>query len=147
MPRSSMSTAIAAPVAVLLDLERDDAPAAPLDRLEHRARAPARRNLDEQPVDLGPEAANDPVGEDPERTERQQRETGRDERGAVVAGARRHADRRDEPERRGGREPAHGEALADDRARAEEADAADDLRGDARRVGTHDRTRRARGTR
>src|SRR5439155_10237264 len=38
------------------------------------------------------------------------------------------------PERRRRREAAYGEALADDRARAEEADAADDLSGDPRRV-------------
>ena len=53
MPRSSTSTAIAAPVALLRDLERDDAAAAPLDRLDHRRRAAARGDLDEQAVDLG----------------------------------------------------------------------------------------------
>ena len=56
----------------------------------------------------------------------------------VVAGAGRHADRRRDPERRGGRQAADGDALADDRAGAEEADARDDLRRDARRVGAHD---------
>src|SRR5262249_34732502 len=44
------------------------------------------------------------------------------------------ADRGRDPECRGGREAAHVEALADDRARAEEADAGDDLGGDSRRV-------------
>ena len=81
----------------------------------------------------------EPVGDDPQRAEREQRERGRDHRSAVVPGARRHADRGNQPQRRGRREPADGESLADDRARAEEADAADDLRGDSRGIGTDDR--------
>ena len=77
---------------------------------------------------------DDAVGDDAERPEDEQRAERRDEGGAAVAGAGRHPDRGDEPERRGGREAPHREALADDRAGAEEADAGHDLRRDPRRV-------------
>src|SRR5439155_1107224 len=46
--------------------------------------------------------------------------------------------RRRDPERRRGRQPAHGYPLADDRAGAEEADAGHDLRGDPRGIGAND---------
>ena len=113
-------------------------PRVPLDDLDHRRRAPAGGYLDEQPLGLRAEAAHDPEGDDAQRPEREQRDPGRDDGGDVVAGAARHADRGDEPQRRGRREAAHRESLPDDRARAEEADAADDLRRDARRVGAHE---------
>jgi hypothetical protein len=128
-----------APVALLRDLERSHVPAATLDRLDHRARAPARGNLDEQAVDVGAVAVDDLVGGDPQRPEREQGADRCEERSAVVAGACRHPDRGDEPERRCGRQASNGEALADDRARAEEADAAHDLRGDPRRIGADQR--------
>ena len=129
----------AAPVALLCDLERDDPPAVRLDRLEHRHRAAAGGNVDKEPIDLGPVAADDPVRGDAQRPERQERAGRRDQSGAVVARARRHADRRDEPESRRGGEAADREPLADDRAGSEEADAAHDLRCDPRRVGADDR--------
>ena len=54
--------------------------------------------------------------------------------GEVEAGTDRHPDRGHDPEPGRGREPADGESLADDRARAEEADAGHDLGRDSRRV-------------
>ena len=59
---------------------------------------------------------------------------GGDERRRVVTGPDGHADGGHDPEagRRG--QPADREALADDRAGAEEADTGDDLRGDPGRV-------------
>src|SRR5205823_13345790 len=88
----------AATVALLRDLERDNTAAAPLHSLEHGAGAAAGRDLDEQPLDLGPVAVDDAVGEAAQRPERQQRPGGRDQGGTVVARARRPADRRDEPQ-------------------------------------------------
>src|SRR5260370_337596 len=49
--------------------------------------------------------------------------------------AARHADRRDDPQARGGSEAAHVCALTDDCTGTEEADAGDDLRSDTRWVG------------
>src|SRR5581483_10688068 len=73
-----------------------------------------------------------------QRPEREDRQAGADGRGPVVAGAGRHPDRGDDPERAGGRQAAHGQPLAQDRAGAEEADPGHDLRGDPRRIGADD---------
>jgi hypothetical protein len=87
--------------------------------------------LDEVVADRRHELRADP----PQQDEDDQHEERRDDRAQEEAGAGGHADRRDDPQRRGGRDAANGDALADDRARAEEPDARDDLRGDSRRVG------------
>ena len=87
---------------------------------------------------MRPEAADEAIREDAERAKRDQRRGRRDDRGGVVPGAARHADRGDEPQSRSRRETAHREALPDDRAGAEEADARDDLRRDPRRVRAYD---------
>ena len=58
-----------------------------------------------------------------ERPEADEHDARGDQRRRVVAGAGRHADRGDDPEARRRREPADGQALPDDRAGAQEADA------------------------
>ena len=73
-----------------------------------------------------------------ERPERDDCDDGPEHRSRVVTGARGHPDRRRDPQRRRRRQPADGEALADDRSGTDEADAGDDLRGDARRIGADD---------
>jgi hypothetical protein len=119
--------------AVLLDAERPDAAARALDHVEDAARRPAGEIDDEPPVDLAV-ALEEAVGDDPQRPEDDDDDRRREDRSAVVAGARGDPDGGGRPQGRGGREAADGEALPDDRARTEEADPADDLRGDARRV-------------
>ena len=114
--------------------KRLDLDAELLDRGQHRLRARAARQLDLERSLLRPGAQEQAVGEDPQRPEADEHDGRREHRRRVVAGADGHADRGHRPERRGGRQPADREALADDRAGAEEADAGDDLRGDARRV-------------
>ena len=98
------------------------------------APCPPRSSTTSRCSSVGRKSRHHPVRDDPQRPERDERRDGRDQRRLPVAGAGRHADRRDEPERRRRRQAAHGETLPDDRARAEEADPGHDLRRDPRRV-------------
>ena len=91
----------------------------------------AADQLDDETLLVGrPNSRQHPVRDDAERPQRDQRRDGRDERRLPVAGARRHADPGDEPERRRRRQAATVETLTDDRARTEEADPGHDLRRD-----------------
>ena len=123
------------PSAALRELELRDRATEALERGEHRRCALPAGQLDDESLLVGrPHSRHHPVRDDAERPQRDERRDGRDERRLPVAGARRHADPGDEPERRRRRQAAHGETLTDDRARAEEADPGDDLGRDPCRV-------------
>jgi hypothetical protein len=89
-------------------------------------------DLEQQAVVLDPlEQGAADVAEDDQRD---QDDGGPGQREGVEADGDGHADGGGDPHRGGRREAAHRHAVVDDRAGAEEADARDDLGGDARRV-------------
>jgi len=76
----------------------------------------------------------DPAGERREAVQRDEVQRGHRRRQARQPAAACHADARGKPDRRRRGQPVDGVAAHDDQARAEEADARDDLRGDPGRV-------------
>ena len=109
-------------------------------RLQHREHG-SKRLVGPQ-VDLeapGRAPARDDVALSPaQRAEAEEDDARAEEGGGVIAGADGHADRGRDPEAGGGRQSPDREALAQDRARPEEADAGHDLRRDAGGIGADD---------
>src|SRR6185312_16707317 len=106
-------------------------------RLQHRQYR--RERLVWPEVDLEPAGRTPPrddVARRPaQRAKPEENDAGPEESTRVVAGADGHPDCRNDPEPGGGRQSADVQPLAHDRARAEEADARDDLRRDPRGIG------------
>ena len=121
-----------APVAVCRHGEGRDLDPELLERCQHRGRGGLRFEIHLELAAVRPVAHA--ARHDPQRPETHERDHGRDHGRPVEAGPARHADRGHEPQRRRRRQAADREALADDRAGADEADAGDDLRRDARRI-------------
>ena len=124
-------------IARLLELDPLHLGAPRLEDREHGSERLVGTQVDLEAA--GRPAPSDDVALRPaEGPEAEEHDPGPEERARVVAGADSHPDRGHDPEPGGGRQPADVETLAHDRARAEEADARDDLRRDPRRVGADD---------
>ena len=67
-----------------------------------------------------------PILDDPQQRQRRQCQDDRGRAFQQETGAERHADRRDDPDRRGGRQATDGEPFLDDDSGAEKSDARDD---------------------
>jgi hypothetical protein len=78
-----------------------------------------------------PVSAEEPELERPDRHQHQDDEKSREDGDGVITESNRHPERRGDPDRSGRGQPVDIVALTQDRARPEEADAGDDLRGDA----------------